>query len=75
MGMSANGDLAQTFQQLDGDGDGRITAKEFLVFMTARGETITREELESIFKDADRDGDGMIDLAEFTAAWNRAERR
>lgn len=71
--MSTDDELTQTFQEIDQDRDGHITAKEFLVAMTARGETVTREELESIFNDADGDSDGRIDLAEFTAAWKRAE--
>lgn len=71
--MSASDDLGQTFKELDNDGDGQITAKEFLVFMTARGESITKEELESIFNDADGDGDGLISYGEFAAAWARAE--
>jgi Ca2+-binding EF-hand superfamily protein len=71
--MSASEELTQTFKELDNDGDGQITAKEFLVFMTARGETVTREDLESIFNDADDDSDGLISYAEFASAWARAE--
>lgn len=71
--MATNEALDQTFHELDIDGDGKITMKEFLAAMTARGEKITDPEIESIFADADSDQDGQISLAEFTEAWNRAE--
>jgi Ca2+-binding EF-hand superfamily protein len=72
--MAANQELIQTFNELDLNGDGQITKKEFQVAMTARGEEITDPEIESIFADADSDRNGLISLAEFTEAWNRAER-
>jgi Ca2+-binding EF-hand superfamily protein len=72
--MATNEDLIQTFKELDLNGDGQITMKEFQVAMTARGEAVTDPEIESIFADADSDKDGQISLTEFTEAWNRAER-
>jgi Ca2+-binding EF-hand superfamily protein len=72
--MATNEELVRTFNELDLNGDGQITTKEFLAAMTARGEEITGAEIESIFADADTDRDGQISLAEFTDAWNRAER-
>jgi Ca2+-binding EF-hand superfamily protein len=72
--MATNEDLIQTFKELDLNGDGQITMKEFQVAMTARGEAVTDPEIESIFADADSDKDGLISLTEFTEAWNRAER-
>ena len=72
--MATNEDLIQTFKELDLNGDGQITMKEFQVAMTARGEAVTDPEIESIFADADSDKDGQISLIEFTEAWNRAER-
>jgi Ca2+-binding EF-hand superfamily protein len=66
-------DLASTFAELDGNGDGQITGTEFQAAMTARGESITEEEIASIFADADADHDGRISFAEFTAAWRRAD--
>jgi Ca2+-binding EF-hand superfamily protein len=71
--MSTDGELERTFNEIDGDGDGKVTAKEFLVAMTARGETVTREEIESIFGDADGDADGLISFTEFAAAWRRGD--
>lgn len=61
----------QTFKEFDQDGDGYITAVEFKLAMTARGEQITGDEIDSIFRHADEDQDGRIDLAEFTRAWDR----
>jgi Ca2+-binding EF-hand superfamily protein len=66
-------DLTETFTELDGNGDGQITGAEFHAAMTARGESITDEEIASIFADADTDRDGTISFAEFTAAWHRAD--
>jgi Ca2+-binding EF-hand superfamily protein len=66
-------DLTETFTELDGNGDGQITGAEFHAAMTARGESITAEEIASIFADADTDRDGKISFAEFTEAWHRAD--
>lgn len=71
--MATDGELTETFHELDGNGDGQITSAEFRVAMRDRGEEITDEEIASIFADADADADGRISLAEFTAAWQRAE--
>src|SRR5882757_1466899 len=73
--VSTNEDLVQTFTELDLNADGQITMKAFTVAMTARGEKITKAEIESIFADADTDKDGRISLSEFTTAWNSAEVR
>jgi Ca2+-binding EF-hand superfamily protein len=70
--MSTEEELAQTFHELDENGDGHITQQEFASGMGARGEEITDDEIESIFADADTDKDGKISLSEFTEAWNRA---
>ena len=72
--MATNEELIQTFNELDLNGDGQITMKEFATAMTARGEEVSDPEIESIFADADSNRDGQISLAEFTEAWNRAER-
>ena len=70
--MSTDEELTRTFSELDMNDDGQITMQEFASAMTARGESISHTEIESIFADADADKDGRISLAEFTAAWNRA---
>jgi calcium-binding protein CML len=66
-------DLAETFAELDGNGDGQITGAEFAAAMVARGETVTDEEIASIFADADTDRDGKISFDEFAVAWRRAD--
>ena len=71
--MSASEELTRTFNELDMNDDGQITAQEFATAMSARGESITDAEVASIFADADADNDGRISLAEFTTAWNRAD--
>jgi Ca2+-binding EF-hand superfamily protein len=71
--MATSAELTDTFEELDVNGDGKITGAEFLAAMTARGESITEEEIASIFADADTDKDGTISFAEFTAAWQRAD--
>lgn len=71
--MATDAELTDTFSELDGNGDGQITAAEFQTGMAARGESITDEEIASIFADADTDADGTISFAEFTAAWRRAD--
>lgn len=70
--MATDAELTDTFAELDGNGDGRITSAEFRTAMTARGESITDREIAEIFADADTDKDGTISFAEFTAAWHRA---
>lgn len=67
-------DPTTTFKEFDRDGDGYITRDEFAAAMSARGEEVTSDELDSIFRAADeRDGDadGRISLAEFRVAWDR----
>jgi len=66
-------ELASTFTEIDGNGDGQITGAEFHTAMTNRGEPITDEEIASIWADADADRDGKISFAEFAAAWHRAD--
>ena len=68
--MSADNEAVQTFQEFDYDGDGYVTAVEFKLAMTARHESVSGDDIDSIFLHADKDGDGRIDLAEFTEAWN-----
>lgn len=68
--LTADDELAATFHEFDGDGDGHITADEFRQAMGARGEEVTSDDLASIFDHADADADGKINLEEFTKAWN-----
>jgi calmodulin len=59
---------AATFELIDTDGDGRITAAELKNLMTALGDDITDEAAEQGVQVVDEDGDGRISLEEF-ASW------
>jgi calmodulin len=61
-------DYAATFELIDTDGDGRITAAELKNLMSALGEEITDEAAEQGVQVVDDDGDGRISLEEF-ASW------
>ena len=63
----------KVFGEFDQDGDGYITAAEFRLAMSRRGEEMSDSELKSIFHHADEDDgdvDGRISLVEFRNAWN-----
>jgi Ca2+-binding EF-hand superfamily protein len=61
-------DYAATFELIDTDGDGRITAAELKNLMSSLGEEITDEAAEQGVQVVDDDGDGRISLEEF-ASW------
>jgi len=61
-------EYAATFELLDADGDGRISAAELKNLMTALGEDITDEAAEQGVQVVDDDGDGLISIDEF-ASW------
>ncbi len=56
-GIATAGDYAATFEQLDKDGNGYITADEAAV----------RPDLSDGFKTTDTNGDGKLNSAEFSA--------
>jgi len=56
-GVTTAGDYAATFEQLDKDGNGYITADEAAV----------RQDLSDGFKATDINGDGKLNSAEFSA--------
>lgn len=68
--MPSSQDPKTTFAEFDRDGDGQITAAEFVQAMAVRDEAVTPDEVESIFAAADHDNDGRINAAEFVQAWN-----
>eukprot|EP00929_Paragymnodinium_shiwhaense_P096473 TRINITY_DN5805_c0_g2_i1.p1 TRINITY_DN5805_c0_g2~~TRINITY_DN5805_c0_g2_i1.p1 ORF type:complete len:511 (+),score=145.46 TRINITY_DN5805_c0_g2_i1:125-1657(+) len=60
--------LTDTFQQLDADGDGQLTAQELKEGLAKAGIKQIPPELEAIMKEVDVDGSGRIDYTEFLAA-------
>ncbi|GHD25259.1 EF-hand domain-containing protein [Nocardiopsis kunsanensis] len=72
--MPEQTDYAATFSLVDTDGDGLISAEEFLSLMSNLGEETTREQAVAAVREMDSDGDDRVSLAEFSAymARNRA---
>ncbi|MFI6602232.1 EF-hand domain-containing protein [Nonomuraea sp. NPDC050536] len=60
-------DYAITFDLVDADSDGRISADELVRLMEVLGQPITREAAQAGVSKLDKDGDGLIDLEEFSA--------
>lgn len=60
-------DYATTFELIDADGDGRISAVELVRLMDVLGKPVSLEAAEEGVRKLDQDGDGLIDLAEFSA--------
>ncbi|MBB6345309.1 EF-hand domain-containing protein [Nonomuraea muscovyensis] len=58
-------DHAITFDLIDADKDGRISAVELVRLMEALGQPITLERAQAGVARLDQDGDGLIDLEEF----------
>ncbi len=64
-GMS---EYAATFQLIDADGDGRISAEELVRLMEVLGRPLAPEGAQDAIDKVDADRDGLIDLEEF-GAW------
>ena len=54
-----------TFELVDGDGDGFVSANELKQLMHVLGEEVTDDQLARVMSGADRGGDGLISLQEF----------
>jgi Ca2+-binding EF-hand superfamily protein len=60
-------DYAATFELVDTDGDGRISAGELVRLMRALGDEISEERADAAVRRLDGDGDGRISLEELSA--------
>lgn len=58
---------AATFEIVDVNKDGRVSAPELKLLMKALGEEITDEAAAEVVRRMDSDGDGEISLEEFAA--------
>jgi Ca2+-binding EF-hand superfamily protein len=70
--MADTSTYAATFEIVDVNKDGHITAAELKQLMQALGEDITDETAVQVVKEMDADGDGEISLEEFSAYMSRA---
>ncbi|NRQ37253.1 EF-hand domain-containing protein [Nonomuraea sp. NN258] len=60
-------DYAVTFNLIDADNDGRISAVELARLMEVLGQPCTLEAAQEGVRRLDKDGDGLIDVTEFGA--------
>ncbi|MEO3806216.1 EF-hand domain-containing protein [Nonomuraea sp. B1E8] len=60
-------DYATTFDLIDADKDGRISAVELVRLMEVLGRPVTLETAQAGVRQLDKDGDGLIDVEEFAA--------
>ncbi|MBP2705557.1 EF-hand domain-containing protein [Microbispora sp. RL4-1S] len=58
-------EYAVTFNLIDADKDGRISAEELVRLMEVLGETISVDGAQGAIAKVDGDGDGLIDIDEF----------
>ncbi|MFI7618385.1 EF-hand domain-containing protein [Nonomuraea terrae] len=60
-------DYATTFDLIDADNDGRISAVELVRLMDVLGKPVSLQAAEEGVRKLDKDGDGLIDMEEFSA--------
>jgi calmodulin len=65
--MADTSAYAATFEIVDANKDGHISAPELKQLMKALGEEITEETAAEVVRRMDSDGDGEISLEEFSA--------
>lgn len=65
--MADTKDYKATFELVDSDGDGLISADELKQVMLALGDDITDEQAREYVRKVDSDGDGRISLEEFAS--------
>jgi Ca2+-binding EF-hand superfamily protein len=56
-----------TFELIDSDDDGFVSAGELVRLMTILGEEVTEQQAEEIVRAADRSADDLISLEEFAS--------
>lgn len=61
-------ELEQAFIAMDKNGDGMLSASEFLAGLKASGVKVDSKEVAKLMKDIDLDGSGAVDYSEFVAA-------
>lgn len=59
--------IAEIFQRVDKNKDGKISWDEFAEAIRAFSPSITSEEIDKMFRELDADGDGQIDSVEFAS--------
>ncbi|SEH01655.1 calmodulin/calcium-binding protein CML [Nonomuraea solani] len=60
-------DYTITFDLIDADKDGRISAVELVRLMEVLGQPVTLDAAQEGVRKLDKDGDGLIDVEEFGA--------
>jgi Ca2+-binding EF-hand superfamily protein len=70
--MADTSSYAATFEIVDMNKDGHISAAELKQLMTALGDDITDETAAEVVKKMDSNGDGEISLEEFSAYMSQA---
>ncbi|XP_006294936.2 calmodulin-A [Capsella rubella] len=65
-------EFKETFSAFDKDGDGCITAKEFVTMLRSLGEDNTEAEVQDMINEVDLDGNGTIDFFEFLSIMARS---
>ena len=63
--------IRKAFNELDLDGNGFITKKEFKSVMKKQKGKYTKEQLNAMLTEADKNGDGKIDYDEFVISMTR----
>lgn len=69
--MADTSAYAATFEIVDGNKDGQISAQELKALMLALGDDVTDETAAEVVRRMDGDGDGEISLEEFAAYMSR----
>lgn len=69
--MTDTAKYASTFDLVDSNNDGRISAPELQQMMQAMGEDVSEEQAAEMIRKIDTDDDGEVSLEELTAFLSR----